>query len=256
MQAQVVPVFGVRLFHTLLLRDDEARQQAAKHAKRHGNAVVVMALDDGTAQLAHATRALDFNTVVKLAARYTAFGQLHLHHLDAVALLYTLVGHTKDARRATRHRRQHSSRHKGIRHGLHVEITQTLERARSRALHSGLRGTLLNRAAHLGKQVTKGSIALHTASPHCLTGNLASGNCSNGKGVCGGRGVGLDVVERRIHIALVGNEIAVVCGLRDGNAKVLHHAHRHFDIGLRNGLVLLELQRHIPLPQRRRQQNA
>ena len=53
-----------------------------------------------------------------------------------------------------------------------------------------------------------------------------------------------------IHVPLIRDEVAVVGGLLDGHAELLHHTYRHFDIRLGDCLVLLQLQRHVPLRER------
>eukprot|EP00960_Hanusia_phi_P037016 752659-Hanusia_phi.AAC.1 len=99
LEPEVVPELGVRLLHTLLLCDDEAGEEAAEDAERHGDSVIVMADDRSSSQPLHSSCPLDLDPIAQLPAHDPALAQLLHHHQDSVALLHPLVCHSSNPRR-------------------------------------------------------------------------------------------------------------------------------------------------------------
>mmetsp|Transcript_9637 Transcript_9637/g.32261 ORF Transcript_9637/g.32261 Transcript_9637/m.32261 type:complete len:257 (+) Transcript_9637:1626-2396(+) len=72
LETEVVPELGVGLLHALLLCDDQPGQEAAQHAERHGDAVVVMAEDRRASKALDSPCSLDLDPIAQLTAHNPA----------------------------------------------------------------------------------------------------------------------------------------------------------------------------------------
>mmetsp|Transcript_68589 Transcript_68589/g.143068 ORF Transcript_68589/g.143068 Transcript_68589/m.143068 type:complete len:221 (+) Transcript_68589:2242-2904(+) len=206
---EMVPVLWVRLLHTLLLGDDEARKKAAQDPEAHGDSVVVMAVDNSALELVRPAGTHDLDSVFKFPSGDSALSKLLDHDGDTVAFLYPLVRHPVDASGAVCHRSKHRRCHEGISHRLHVDVAEPLQGTSSRSLDRCVLRILLDSTSHLGQQVAELSVSLHTAGTNRCACDLAPGDGGDGEGVGGGGGIGLHVEYRGVLVPSARDLVAV-----------------------------------------------
>ena len=244
-----VPPARPRLGGALALEDqDRVRRDGRQHAEAHGDAVVVVAVDALGRVLELPVRAArHLDAVLELVAAHAKLGELVLHGRDAVALLDALVRDARDLRGALGDGGEHRGGQEGVRHGLHVDVRDRLERADGRARDGGGRVGLLDGAAHGAEHLDgEAGVALQRLGADVGDGARGARDGGDGERVRGRAGVALDHVVGRVLVDALGDVVRVgVLGRPlDRDAEGRHHGDGHVDVGLRDGLAADEAERH------------